>query len=313
MILIKSSHKDVSTFQVAEWLLSFKKKFTIICETDIIDSVNYSYNEYGQQITCLETTTGKKFDTKSVDSFWYRRGKFVYKGAGQSDLSKEISENLKNEWDALNNEIFRQLESKPSLGSYFGRIPNKLEVLSIAAKIGLRIPKTLITDNCNDVINYFGNGDVISKTISEVLYYVDQDTVYTNKTVLVDISNLPEKFYPSLFQERIKKKYEIRSFYMKGKFYSMAIFSQLDSKTEIDYRNYNYIKPSRSVPYRLNPSLEYSLTQLMEDLMLNTGSIDLIVSESGEIFFLEVNPNGQFGMVSDPCNYYLEKQIAANL
>jgi hypothetical protein len=32
-----------------------------------------------------------------------------------------------------------------------------------------------------------------------------------------------------------------------------------------------------------------------------------------ELVFLEINPVGQFGMVSHPCNYYLEKRIAQNL
>jgi D-alanine-D-alanine ligase-like ATP-grasp enzyme len=45
-------------------------------------------------------------------------------------------------------------------------------------------------------------------------------------------------------------------------------------------------------------------------LKLNTGSIDLIVNTTGEYIFLEVNPVGQFGMVSSPCNYYLEREIA---
>jgi hypothetical protein len=43
---------------------------------------------------------------------------------------------------------------------------------------------------------------------------------------------------------------------------------------------------------------------------LNTGSIDLICTKSGEYVFLEVNPVGQFSMVSFPCNYYLEEKIA---
>jgi hypothetical protein len=34
------------------------------------------------------------------------------------------------------------------------------------------------------------------------------------------------------------------------------------------------------------------------------------VFPNGDIYFLEVNPAGQFGMVSTPCNYYLEEKIA---
>jgi len=46
---------------------------------------------------------------------------------------------------------------------------------------------------------------------------------------------------------------------------------------------------------------------------LNSGSIDILVTPNNEYVFLEVNPVGQFGMVSQPCNYYLEKRIAERL
>ena len=42
---------------------------------------------------------------------------------------------------------------------------------------------------------------------------------------------------------------------------------------------------------------------------MNTGSFDFILTSEGEYVFLEVNPIGQFGMVSYPCNYYLEEKI----
>jgi hypothetical protein len=39
----------------------------------------------------------------------------------------------------------------------------------------------------------------------------------------------------------------------------------------------------------------------------------MIVTPEGEYVFLEVNPTGQFGWVSDNCNYYLEEKIANHL
>jgi hypothetical protein len=46
---------------------------------------------------------------------------------------------------------------------------------------------------------------------------------------------------------------------------------------------------------------------------MNCGSLDLIYSIDNEFVFLEVNPVGQFGMVSKPCNYNLEKILAKEL
>lgn len=48
----------------------------------------------------------------------------------------------------------------------------------------------------------------------------------------------------------------------------------------------------------------------MNKINLNCGSIDILVDNNLNYFFLEVNPVGQFGMVSFPCNYNLENHIA---
>lgn len=68
---------------------------------------------------------------------------------------------------------------------------------------------------------------------------------------------------------------------------------------------------NRFVPYCLELSVEEKLISLMRYLGLNTGSIDFIATKENKIVFLEINPGGQFGgMVSKPCNYFLEKEVA---
>ena len=36
----------------------------------------------------------------------------------------------------------------------------------------------------------------------------------------------------------------------------------------------------------------------------------MILNKNNEYVFLEINPVGQYGMVSEPCNYFLDKKIA---
>ncbi len=127
------------------------------------------------------------------------------------------------------------------------------------------------------------------------------------------INSLPENFFPSLFQKKIDKKFEIRSFFIDNSFFSMAIFSQSNPKTKIDFRRYDHENPNRYVPFKLPKGIENKLFHVMNKLKINSGSIDLIYSNNKEIYFLEVNPIGQFGMISFPCNYYLEKIIAQKL
>src|SRR5690606_30626160 len=107
--------------------------------------------------------------------------------------------------------------------------------------------------------------------------------------------------------------YDVRVFYLDGACYAMAIFSQAERRTAADFRRYDPRRPTRFVPYSLAPELEQRLTGLMQTLGLDTGSIDLVRTVDGRDVFLEVNPNGQFGMVSGPCNYGLERRIAEHL
>jgi glutathione synthase/RimK-type ligase-like ATP-grasp enzyme len=93
----------------------------------------------------------------------------------------------------------------------------------------------------------------------------------------------------------------------------MAIFSSADAQTKADFRNYNWKKPNRTVPYELPEVITNKIVELMDSFQMNTGSLDFIVNENNEYIFLEVNPTGQFGMVSFPCNYHLEKIVAQTL
>jgi len=133
------------------------------------------------------------------------------------------------------------------------------------------------------------------------------------RTSLVEdkyIDNLNESFFPSLFQKNINKDFEIRTVYLEGNFYSMAIFSQANEKTKIDFRYYNTKQPNRVSAFNLPKEIECKLNDLMKDLNLNFGSLDLIVDNKGDYYFLEINPVGQFGMTSTPNNFQIEKEVA---
>ena len=93
----------------------------------------------------------------------------------------------------------------------------------------------------------------------------------------------------------------------------MAIFSQEDEQTKVDFRNYNKSKPNRCVPYKLPDYIMKKLDLFMQRMNLDTGSIDMIYTTNKEYVFLEVNPVGQYDMVSVPCNYNLHQKIAKYL
>jgi ATP-GRASP peptide maturase of grasp-with-spasm system len=160
-------------------------------------------------------------------------------------------------------------------------------------------------------------GRIITKCIADGIFYSLDDydfSMYTQEVTESMIVAIPEDLlYPSLFQQMLEKKYELRIFYLDGICYPMAIFSQNDKQTKVDFRHYNVQKPNRNVPYQLPSEIETGIVKLMESLELRCGSIDMVRTIDGQYVFLEVNPIGQFGMVSGPCNYYLEKEMAKYL
>ena len=260
-------------------------------------------------------TTIKYSDITAV---YYRKGFLKISNAIPYEESKnhQINYFLGKEIEILQNFIFFLLEKKRHICSYDKRGLNKLKVLYFAKEIGLKIPETYITGNEKSLKLILKNkcSDLITKNIYEAVHIADfnENENINSKTYKVDddllkaTSNL---FLYSLFQKEIKKDFEIRSFYLSGKFYSSAILSQSNEKTKIDFRNYDEEKPNRIVPYKIPNEIEDLLVNLFKKIKLNTGSVDLIFS-NGEYYFLEINPVGQYSFISDACNYNIESYIA---
>jgi ATP-GRASP peptide maturase of grasp-with-spasm system len=235
-----------------------------------------------------------------------------------SQLATDINQQLRDEFKGLSHYFFEILKGKPTLGNsfYSAKDPNKATQLLIAKECGLKIPDTLITRSRSSLLSFVRNHHkVICKNIYEINFFHFNGSFasYTSLITEEAIEQLPESFYPSLFQEFIDKEFEVRVFYLDANLYSMAIFSSNDNKTEIDFRQYNEFKPNRNIPLQLPAEVEEKIKTFMDKCNLHTGSLDLIYTKTGEFVFLEVNPGGQFGMVSSPCNYNLEKIVAEYL
>jgi ATP-GRASP peptide maturase of grasp-with-spasm system len=301
-LLVISSHDDLSTDEVLNWVSYFNIFFSRINGEDSASIKKLTISECAQEVILSYS----KGDLKISESnqFWYRRGeiKFNY------DIKNSIfSAYLQQELEKVTNFIDYLFTNGNSINKPSDNNINKLILLQAARKVGLKIPMSQIDCQISDTKNK------ITKAISELggIILVNSKKVYFGKgTQIVNNLDKGAKFFPSFFQKYIEKQIEIRTFYLGGKFYSMAMFTQQNSQTSIDFRRYDRSKMNRRVPYKLPNGIEIRLRKLMKKLNLNTGSMDLIKNLNGDYYFLEVNPVGQFGMVSNPCNYYLYKKIA---
>jgi ATP-GRASP peptide maturase of grasp-with-spasm system len=330
MILILSHEFiDEPTNNIIDWLSYYKADFIRLNGDDFSFTKNLKIDINNNEIT---DNNGQTISAKDINVVWFRRWKHPdnqkthfekYLELGYTNAEvlvlEKYEKHLKQEDAKLNSGIFSVFKNKfwiPKPANARGNL-NKLDVLLRAKDFGLTIPNTIVTSNKEDVHEFYkANGSIITKPINEAntMSYKDiQIPMFTKELASSDIDKFPDIFFPSLFQKNIAKNFEIRTFIHMKKAYSMALFSQNDKQTSADFRNYNIDKPNRYVPFLLPKDIEEKLLNLLENLQLNTGSIDLIYDNDGNYVFLEINPVGQFGMVSLSCNYHVEKMIAEDL
>lgn len=323
MIIIITLSNDGSSGEVINWIkkYSFEKVLRINVDKDIVKLIRY--NAINKQFI-IQLNNEENYNLFDCKAFWYRKGgRLLRHSIKKTDIEEHnILTDLNSaaiiECDIINSFMYNFLEKKSifSIGKQSNATPNKLNVLEVAKSIGIKVPDTFLYSLKEDVIAKSKECKLITKAASDGIYIFKNDYSYYTYTELMDKNNLeklPDSFSPSLFQSNIDKKYEVRTFFLGENYYSMAILSQNSQQTKIDFRKYDHKIPNRKIPYTLPAEITKLLKKLMKKLELNTGSIDLIVDKNNEYFFLEVNPVGQFGMVSYPCNYNLEKKIALSL
>lgn len=314
MVLILSEATDKSTSIVIKWLISLGTPQEDIIRINDSDRVVVDKITIGESFDASLTVLPQRvsFNLRDVKSYWYRRGRLNI--AWEQTKEKRLDSYLKYEIETLENFIYSYLDSvKYRIGRFKENYLNKLHCLVTAQQCGFLVPETLITTSKQ----YLNNKLLYTKPIKDnitVKRGENRRLIFT--TSLLDDSffeKAPTTFFPSLFQEYVEKKYELRIFFLNSKLYPMAIFSQGNEKTKLDFRHYDKENPNRTVPYLLPEKVEIGLLNLIRKLDLSSGSIDMIVTPDYDYVFLEVNPIGQFEQVSIPCNYYLEREIAKYL
>lgn len=323
MIFIWGENGDSMTNKVIDWLYFHGASYLRLNETNSIRFENLVINSgssFEGEITCNILGMRITLKNNDISGFWYRRASVLFDNQPilkRDNIDDTILLNLNRYLvDDELRVVIEYYKKQFKLHNYIN-VPsdantNKLLNLRIAAEEGLRIPSTLVTSKKESLLKFanqyesvitkgiYDSGVILSKTISA--------GSYTHLLSVEDLTRLPDNFGLSLFQMNVRKEFELRVFYLNEKCYTMAIFSQEDVDTKIDFRKgYNL---NRTSPFTLPNVIEQKIISFMKRIELNCGSIDLILDTNGDYFFLEVNPVGQFEFLSRPCNYYIEKKIA---
>lgn len=325
MIIIFSRGDDLSTRDVEKKLTDMSQDVVIIEPMVALER----FSEISSKGILFESSNGKQYNLLDATACWWRRTGIGINNlvdavpekmySGEVDLSKILNGHrkyLNDELTDLKDYIYDTMyKTCPRhVGNPRRMGLNRLFMLDLAKEIGLQVPDYAIITNYNQLEKLENISDkFVSKAISNGIYDFGEHDAYYSYTEArnkADFINKDIKLFPSLVMNQIEKSFEVRSFYLNGKFYSMAIFSQRNEQTSVDFRKYCSELPNKNEPFKLPDMVEKKLDKLYKEMDLNSGSADFIVDTNGNYVFLEINPVGQFQMTSLPCNYNLEQKIA---
>ena len=176
---------------------------------------------------------------------------------------------------------------------------NKLVQLSAARQCGLCFPETLVSNDPAAIKRFIKqHRHVVHKGFFRFTWEnAETGELYTQwVNILNPDTDLDEQsllLNPGIYQPYIKKQSDIRVTVIGNRMFAVRINS-LSGDGFDDWRRHAVTEEIQAVAINLPYRIERKLRKFMRKLNLVYGCIDLIESQQGEIYFLEVNQNGQF-------------------
>lgn len=174
----------------------------------------------------------------------------------------------------------------------------KLQQLCTALKVGLSIPETFISNSPDVIIDKANNKKTLYKPLTWLA--TSEGEILFSQIVTSEMLNKSRKsltLAPGIYQDYIEKKRELRITIIDNNIFCVAIYSQDNPTTIVDWRrNQLEVKYEQiEVPSLLSKQL----LDLMKILGLRYGAIDIIEKHNGDFVFLEVNPSGNWLWLED--------------
>jgi glutathione synthase/RimK-type ligase-like ATP-grasp enzyme len=239
--------------------------------------------------TCLlKLSDGTKLQLQTLRSIWWRR-------VGNYRIDPRVTDpNIRrfcfNECEAL----FRGMLSSLSV-HMVNRVDaeksanHKLTQLSLAATLGLRVPKTIMSNDADEVRAFWEETGprCIYKAFTPPTWRMAETRTLTSDD-LEDFDKI--RHAPIIVQEMIEKKKDVRVNIFGNRVFAAEVTTTHPEAT-LDWRLDLAATWSQ---HALPDSLSKKLIQFLRMLGLHYGCFDLRQEPSGEYVFLEVNPSGQF-------------------
>lgn len=255
---------------------------------------------------------GREVDLSSLSAVWYRRPTpFSYPGPKHKPVERESLAQATHLIAGILRSTTCLWVNRPEFDLVAGF---KVHQLSIARKVGLKTPRTLITNNPASVRAVMNSK---TKLVYKLLHGAlvmpggDPATLLTTPVSSEWDDRLEHvRQSPCMFQEYVDKRAEVRVTVIGRTVFPVTILSQSKDATSIDWR----ATGSSDLPYgpyeRPPDSVLLAMRMLMDRLNIAFAAFDFIIDTLGNWVFLELNSVGQYQWLEEELGLPLSASMA---
>jgi hypothetical protein len=295
MLLILTSSGDTTATYLAEKLVASGIPFVRLDTDTCVDRVRVGYTLATGPILEFQ---GARLSASDVSAIWLRRPREIVISLDVGDAVEHA--HVANEWgEAIEGFLahvpYERWMNHPTCNV---RASHKLEQLTRAAACGLRVPQTLVTQARSELNAFWHvyDGRVVAKPLASG--YLERPdgsvaSIYTNRVLGVHLDAAPLAPCPTLFQEEIVKRLDVRVTLIDDRVTAVAMRRTVGGEQIVDIRRDNMEYVNYEV-ISIPASVDAALRAIIRSYGLRFAAVDFAITPKDEWVFFEINPNGQW-------------------
>ena len=311
MLLLLTNSRDVTMDLVVHELRSLEEPFMRL-NSDRLDEARPVIGLASGWPTLTILYRGVNVEASEITAAYLRRPSLD----GLAGRREGKADYVLNEWRALLAALYSELDGRwLNEPSAIEAAENKVRQLRLAATLGLPTPRTIVTNDPVAIRDFIAGARCIVKPLRYGIIGLDGQphVVFTTRIEAILESDFAAiGTAPVIVQEEVGKTADIRVTVIDGTVFATSIDSQADEAAEVDWRRGGIESMGHAV-HELPSRIADRCVSLVAGLGLRFGAIDLVQDRDGAYWFLEINPNGQWGWIQARTGQPIAAAIAAAL
>ncbi|CDX40080.1 putative RimK domain protein ATP-grasp [Mesorhizobium sp. ORS 3359] len=309
VVLIISSPEDVHSLSVAHSLTKMGVDPLIVDSASfpLVSQIVFSPHRRDCWPAFSLSVSGRRVTNDNLVGVWWRRpaAHLIDEGVTEPKYREFCSSESKMLFRGLINSLGVAVVNPPHADAMANQKPVQL---SMAVLAGFSIPKTAMTNSPQAVAELLSecDGKVVFKAFTGTSWQITETRALTEQhfSCLDDL-----KYAPAIFQEKIAPAVDLRVTVIDDEVFCVAIRpsqigAQLDWRLDLS---------SKIEPYALEVGDAERVVRFVRSMGLRYGAIDFRITPEGRLYFLEINPGGQFLFVDIQAGLQVAEAMARAL